>query len=420
MGGVPVLEPDLQRSLAAALGALAASRLLVWGAGLVALALFGAAPVAPLYDPLGLTAPFGELGDLLVAPAARWDSAWYLAIADFGYDAPDRPAFFPLYPLLLRAVGGLVGSPLAAGMLVSGAAAVVAFTVLHRLAALELGEAHGRGTLMVAAFFPGGLFFSAVYTEALFLALSVGAIYAARRGRWALAGVLGALCACTRSVGLFVAVPILLLYLYGPRADRPGRALRRTLGPLHPIEPSALWILLVPLGLAAYMAYMGVVHDDPLAPFASQDGWGRRLTSPLGGVLAGADAAAQGARQILAWEAEPIYFPQAPGNAIAIGARHLVQFGFLLVAIVATVGVFRRLPVAYGAYVACSLALPLSTPATQQPLMSLPRFMAVLFPLHMWLALWAAERRLERALLVWSAVGLAAWSGLFTTWVWAG
>ena len=45
-------------------------------------------------DPAGLTAPFGGLGDLLVAPAARWDATWYLAIASGGYDDATRTAFF--------------------------------------------------------------------------------------------------------------------------------------------------------------------------------------------------------------------------------------------------------------------------------------------------------------------------------------
>ncbi len=64
---------------------------------------------------------------------------------------------------------------------------------------------------------------------------------------------------------------------------------------------------------------------------------------------------------------------------------------FLLAALVAVVGVLRRLPLAYGAYVIAALALPLSYPVRAQPLMSLPRFLVVLFPLGIWLAAWLAE-----------------------------
>ena len=56
-------------------------------------------------------------------------------------------------------------------------------------------------------------FFSAVYTESLFLALSAGCFYLARRERWVWAGVLGGLAAATRSIGVLLVVPLAVLYL---------------------------------------------------------------------------------------------------------------------------------------------------------------------------------------------------------------
>jgi len=64
--------------------ALWVSRLLVWAAGVVAVLAFGLSARASDFDPAGLTSPFGATGDALVAPAARWDSVWYLAIAGDG------------------------------------------------------------------------------------------------------------------------------------------------------------------------------------------------------------------------------------------------------------------------------------------------------------------------------------------------
>ncbi len=79
---------------------------------------------------------------------------------------------------------------------------------------------------MLVAFFPMAFFFSAVYSESLFLALSVGCIWQARTGRWAWAGVLGGLAAAERNSGVMLVVPVVLLFLYGPREDavaaRPG------------------------------------------------------------------------------------------------------------------------------------------------------------------------------------------------------
>ncbi len=85
-----------------------------------------------------------------------------------------------------------------------------------------------------------------------------------------------------------------------------------------------------------------------------------------------------------------MYFPLA-GGARSIDAGHnLMLLAFLIAAIPATVGVLRMLPLAYGVYVIAALAMPLSYPVASQPLMSLPRFLVVLFPLSIWLAAWLA------------------------------
>src|SRR5258705_4766249 len=233
--------------------ALWSSRLLVWLAAVGTLLAFGPGPVRTAFNPVGLTRGLGWLGNLLAAPAARWDAAWYMVIARYGY-RPDlgpftspRTAFFPLYPLGLRAIA-TVGAPLViAGVLLSLLALALALYGIHRLTTLELARgglaAIGAGggdiarlAVVLTAFAPMAFFFSAVYSESLYLALSVGLFWSARQGRWALVGVLGGLAAATRSTGLVLALPAAILYLYGPREDRPadfaaaGRWRRRAAG----------------------------------------------------------------------------------------------------------------------------------------------------------------------------------------------
>ena len=87
-------------------------------------------------------------------------------------------------------------------------------------------------------------------------------------------------------------------------------------------------------------------------------------------------------------------------------------------ALVATVGVLRRLPRAYGVWVALSLVLPLSFPVTPQPLMSLPRFVVVLFPIFMWLAVVCEERRNTDLVVAVSAIGLGLFTAQFASWHW--
>jgi hypothetical protein len=255
----------------------------------------------------------------------------------------------------------------------------------------------------ITAVFPMAFFFSAVYSESLFLALSLGAVLAARRGRWAWAGVAGALAAGTRSAGVLVLIPLAVLYLQGPAPRR----LR-----------DAAWLALVPAGLLAYLAYQGIAAGDALAPLREQEFWFRHFAGPFVGAWDGAVAAWDGARQLLSGARSPVYFTPAGGDPFEVGARNLMLFGFFLYAVVAAVGALRRLPRAYGLYCVAALALPLSWPVSPEPLMSLPRFVAVLFPLQMWLAAWAVRRNRLPAVLAVCAVLLAFFTAEFSRWVW--
>jgi hypothetical protein len=404
--------------------ALVVSRLLVWAAGLGALLIWGVnARHSTDFDPAGLTRPFGAYGDTLVAPAARWDTVWFLNIADSGYAGGDRTAFFPLYPLLVR-VGGIVcGSPLIAAIALSVAAFLVALAALHRLAVIEVGPEAARWAVYATALFPGSLWFSAAYSESLFLMVSVGAVLCARQERWAAAGALGALAAATRSAGLLLLVPLALLWLEAYRGRRRGqdagagapaagarRARVRDLG----------WLALVPAGLGAFCGYLALTGHRADAPFSAQDTWHRTLRGPWAGVRDGAVAAWDGIRQLVHGPPPPVYFDRAAGDAMAIGRHNIALLACLLIAIPALAGALRRLPPAHGAYALVALMLPLSYPVGPQPLMSLPRFEAVLYPLFLWLGLWLARGPAWRRIAVLGVfgAGLAACSALFSTWHW--
>ncbi|MEA2220668.1 MAG: hypothetical protein QOJ35_3294 [Solirubrobacteraceae bacterium] len=391
--------------------ALWVSRLLVWSSGVVAVLAFGLSGRQHDFDPAGLTAPFGHAGDVLVAPFARWDSVWYLAISGGGYGGGAREAFFPLYPLIVRVAGVPLGSALIGGALASTALLGVALVLLHRLVALDHDRAVARNAVLVTALSPMSFFFSAVYAESLFLALSVGAVYAARRERWAWAGALGALAAATRSAGVLLLVPLLILYAWD--VGTPSLRMRRAL------RADVLWLALVPLGLATYCAYLGATGHDALAPFHVQEVWFRSFAGPFAGAWDGVVAGVQGARQLWSGTRDPVFFTAAGGDPFVVAHHNIELLGWLVAIVAATIGAVRRLPVAYGAYLLAALALPLSYPVAPQPLMSLPRFAAVLFPLAIWLALWMTGRVWRERLVTWAlAAGLAVYTGIFATWHW--
>jgi hypothetical protein len=392
-------------SWAVAWRALLASRVVVLVAGALAAGLLGLDPRHAGFDPAGITTPYGGLGDALLAPFARWDTTWFVAIAENGYGDGAREAFFPLYPLLL-AVGGTVtgGETVLAGIALSTAFAAVALTVLHRLVALDYGLTVARGTVLATAFMPMSFFLSAVYSESLFLMLSVGAVYAARTDRWAWAGILGGLSAATRSAGVVLLVPLVLLWwdARGPRRER-----------------DLLWLALVPAGVAAYCLYLWAVGGDPQAPFAAQDVWFREFAGPFLGAWDGLVAAWEGARQLLSGSREPVFFTQAGGDPFVVARHNIELFAWLVAGLAALALGLRRLPLAYLAYVVAALALPLSYPVVPQPLMSLPRFLLVLFPLAIAVAAWASERRWRGpVLLALGTIGLAVYSAIFATWHW--
>jgi hypothetical protein len=399
------------------------SRLVVLLAGVAGVLSIGRAPGTTGFDPRGLTSPFGYFGNLLVAPFARWDSAWYLTIAHSGYDHERaRAAFYPLYPALVRVVGFVVRSDLIAGILISLVAFFVALVLLYRLAALELGQEVARVTVLLIAFCPMAFFFSAVYSEALFLALSLGSILCARSGRWLWAGLLGALAAAERATGVALVVALVMMFLYGPRTDRfpdwpriGSRGWRRLLPQYRP-SPGLLCTALVPIGFGAYLLGLALSTGDGLAPLNAGALWYRHFAGPFGGIWDGAVAAWDGVRQLVHGPAPPIYFTKAGGDPLLVAEQNLVLFGFLILGAIGLVGALRRLPAAYGAYALASLAIPLSYPVTPQPLQSISRYEVVLFPLFMWGAWWLSRRRLTTPAIASLGALLGFFTVEFATW----
>ena len=362
----------------------------VWISGAVALSALGRHPNAETFDPDRITYGFG--------PGAYWDTVWFVNIANDGYDNPEAPAFFPLYPLLVRIFGTLTGSDVLGGLLVSVACFAGALYLLYRLVALDFGERVAWLTAALVAVFPFAAYFFAVYSESLFLLLSVGAIYAARLDRWALAGVVGALACATRSAGIVLIVPLGILWW-----QQRGRGSR-----------DLAWVALVPLGIVAFCAYLTIVGQDTFGPFGAQEAWGRTFAGPLGGVIDGADHAWAGARQIINGE-------ERTWMVYDTATTDVTLFVELVLVVIALALAFRRLPFAYWAYAVAALSIPLSYPSEGQPLMSLPRFVAVLWPLHLWLALVLVDRPLARRVVLGvSLVGLAVISARVATWRWVG
>ena len=401
------------RALRDSLVAFACSLALTAIGGMGAVLIFGAnLPGPPVFNPPGLATGLGSVTNVLVAPFARWDAIWYLGTALHGYTPGGSPpgVFFPLYPLLVAAWARLGVGVVLGGILVSSVATVIAFRLIWKLTDYELGGRYPdapRLAVFVTALFPMALFLTADYPESLFLACSVGAMWMARRERWAWAGVLGGLAAATHSLGIVMIIPLMLVYLsarnWRPRFD-------------------VLWLVLVPAGFGAFMGWLALKGLDPFSPFSGHKAWLRETTNPFSGLWLATRAAVAGVQQIVSGQSLIVYW--APGisygfDPMTIARDNLYQFAFFLVAVGGAIAAFRRLPAAYGVYVVAVLVVVLSDPIDALPLSGLPRFVQVAFPIMMMIGLWLAKhRRWRLPVLGSSALALVYFSGSFATWHW--
>lgn len=336
----------------------------------------------------------------LVTGLVRQDALWFLRIATDGYRATDgSAAFFPLYPLTVRSVSWLTGGhPLLAALLVSNLAFFGALLALYRLTARTFSEGVARRTIVYVAVFPTAFFFLAPYSESLFLLLSVLAFLAAHEDRWGLAALAGAGAALTRSVGILIAPALLVMAV----ARRPAGAQDATRGRNAAATPLARRVLAscaVALGPILYLAWWQVAHADAWAPLDAQRGWQRATAFPLATLWRAA---------AMALGVDPVQ------GGTGYWIVDLMVVGVIVAAVVAG---WRRLAPAYLTYATLSLALPLSFPYPPRPLLSMPRFVAVIFP-ALWVLADAVERRrLPHTLVVASfAAGLGLSTVLFATW----
>ncbi|HMK93578.1 MAG TPA: mannosyltransferase family protein, partial [Thermoleophilia bacterium] len=168
----------------AAVGVALASRLVIAAAAFGAAHLFSVHAVHPsLREPTLAETLSGTWGALL-NPFAHYDGVWFLRAAVHGYREPMTPAFFPLYPIAVRLAGELAGHRYElAGLALSTLFFVVAAWVLYRLVAAEFGPRPAFLTVVFLSVFPASFFFQAVYSESLFLLLTVACFWCLRSER---------------------------------------------------------------------------------------------------------------------------------------------------------------------------------------------------------------------------------------------
>jgi hypothetical protein len=203
----------------------------------------------------------------------NWDATRFITTAELGYEGAgsfaNSYAFFPLFPLTIRALGVLgIPGPLA-GLLISAFASWVAIAFLFKLAEADAGEGSGRRAALYLAIFPTAVFLVAPYSEALFLAGAIPAFYFARRDEWLFVGPFAAVAMATRFAGIF-----LLLGLVAEAMRSKELTPRKTVAAGVAIAVGAIPLLL-------YCVFLANVTGDPFYFVSEQEaGWGRSLVTP--------------------------------------------------------------------------------------------------------------------------------------------
>jgi Mannosyltransferase (PIG-V) len=345
-----------------------------------------------LEPPLDTRVPWSTGGAWLPGDPPRWldsfarmDADYYLTIAVFGYSRepdgrlPQHAGFFPGYPVAIRgvaravvALSGRPGAPLheapvvvlVSAFAVSNLALLLAALALFRLGRLFLDERAAETAAVWLLVCPLAFFGSTYLAEALFLWLSVESVLAAFQGRPGRAAVFAAAAAFTRPIGVFLAIPLLMIS-WRARAEA-GRHLVR----------DAAWVLLVPAGAAAVLLWHARALGDAWAYLEIQRGYGHGGFPDFAGV---ADLFRIGGKDTLALIRDGVQLATLAAAAACIGAL-LVRRG-------------RQLPAAIAAWALVAISVPLLS----GHLISVPRYAFAVFPLFLGAALLASSGRGVRA-----------------------
>jgi hypothetical protein len=332
--------------------------------------------------------------NLLLSVWQRFDTNWYLKIAGRGYSADDgSTVYFPLYPLMVRVVSRLVGSPMLAALLISNLSLVGALALLYRLCESFFDADSARRAVAYLLLFPTGFFLLAAYTESLFLFLALAAFVCARQNRRYSAAFFGALCALTRLQGVLLIVPLAYMLWQQSRAmGDVSRVMCHVSRVTHHASRFTA-LLLIPLATTAFLtltnlsllaSYAGELHARFVLP------WDNLAASVA--LLASGQGSFVDALNLLA--------------TLGLGAMVFVTW--------------RKLPREYGLYALAMLLAPLFRMTTTQPLVSTDRYALALFPIFALWGAWGRNPWVNRAVVYLSFPLQLYLSAQFVLWGWVG
>jgi len=319
-------------------------------------------PVNPLFPVKYLPA-----GEALLGIWNRWDGYRYFLLAYSGYAEPSNVAntvFYPLYPMILRFLWKLTGIDLIAiSLFISTLTAFFAFYMLHLVVSDQFGKESAKYAVTALAVYPTALFLVGPYTEGLFLGLTLAAFYMARKDRWWLAALCGALAALTRGPGALTVFPLAWIAYEKWRSQQFSWSPRLISMAAGVAAPGVAAI-----GFSLWRQWMGFPPMNEVL----QTHFGVRLVNPVSGI----------------YNAIRMVFIQPSVTVIIDAVTVLLWLGLFGLLITR----FRRFPLEWLIYTGLNLLLVTSKVTTIiSPLQSIGRYVLVLFPGFIFIGDWLSQ-----------------------------
>jgi len=314
----------------------------------------------------------------------QWDAIHFLRLAEFGYSADDifKAWFYPLYPWTVRLCSYICRDFLLAAFLVSAIALLFAVVILRRIAALDWSERIARRIVYFFLIFPTAFYLHIGYTESLFLALTLGSVYSARKERWWLAGLLGAFSWMTRANG------IVLLPTLAVEAGHQWFVGKRW-------RWQWLWIAIVPVGFAVYLFMNWRISGEPFAFLGlRKELFHMSFSWPWNGI---ADAFRN--------------LRRTPNQAEIVGTQELIFTGLGFVCSI--VGWIKLRPI-YATWISGNWLILVCVSFIE----SMPRYALTMFPIFFLFAFLAENRFWRVIITTWSLLFFALFSSLFVRGWW--
>lgn len=284
--------------------------------------------------------------DFFIRMHVKEQSWQHLAIVEHGYKNISVESrctdlvHFPLYPLLIRYLGNIFSIDyMVMGLLISNISIFLSVLIFYKLARFDQKEEVAERSVFYLLIFPTAFYFTMLYTESLFLLLSLLVFYFALKRKWLLVGIIGFFASLTRITGIFLFLPLIIEYFHQEKK----------------LKPSISFLTLIPAGLASFLTFHHFLTNDFFAFLKAQQNWNRNFFD-FGHVF----------------------------DSLTSPRPHVVVTSYLeliviVVVLIACISGFKRLRTSYFIYLLLSILIPVSSGILE----GIPRYMSVVFPLFL-------------------------------------